>query len=140
MRKTRNVVGMILAFALVWIGIAVLPAAAQIELEEGATFDGGICWEADGTEGITTFDGQCMTPADYDEIYSFENLDSIPHCPQDNFDCTLEEEPSIAEYYEIAPPEIDPKPASERIIGEGVAAEPFTFKGYVHSLHAPIAE
>lgn len=53
--------------------------AAEIELEEGATFfENGTCQEADGTAGLASFDGSCVTPEDYDELYSYENLSQIP--------------------------------------------------------------
>jgi len=54
--------------------------AAQTEadaLEPGATFDGGICWESDGTAGIAMADGECITPADYDVLFGFDNLDQV---------------------------------------------------------------
>jgi len=58
--------------------LMVAAPAGALELEPGATFDGGICWEADGTEGLSAPDGQCITPADYDEMFSVENLSTVP--------------------------------------------------------------
>ena len=115
----------------------------EIELEPGVTWnhDHGICVEdATGEEGIITFDGQCMTPTDYDEIFSYENLDTIPDCPMEKTDCTLEEYPSIAENYGVTP---DDDPASDRPLGEGLV-EPGTETSFkekvaaVHALHLPI--
>lgn len=109
-----------------------------IVLEEGATFDDGICWEADGTEGISTFDGQCITPADYDVIFSYENLSSIPVGYQ--WDGTEYEGMSVAEVYGI---ELVDDPASDRPIGVGVSADLRTFKERVvgaHAPHMPIAD
>ena len=79
-------------FAIVVIVLAVLAAnvektkaaegdaseewvVVEIVLEDGATFDGGVCWESDGTAGIAMLDGSCVTPADYDELYSYETLE-----------------------------------------------------------------
>lgn len=60
--------------------VAVPAAASELELEEGATFlEDGTCYEADGTYGLSSFDGQCVTPADYDLIFGFTNLHSIEH-------------------------------------------------------------
>lgn len=136
MRKTV----IILVFALMWVAISATAAFGEIELEEGATFDGGICWEADGTEGISTFDGQCLTPADYDAIYSYENLSSIPaveDCwPGTPCDVDTEGVRSIAEVYDIQP---DDDPASDRPIGTGLVepGEERTFKQRVARAHAP---
>lgn len=59
------------------LAIMTVPAHANdVGLEDGATFDDGICWEADGTQGISTLDGQCVTAADYDELFSYEVLAS----------------------------------------------------------------
>jgi len=84
---------------LLWLPV---PAVAidhtqQVELEAGVTFlDGGACVEADGTTGLSMADGQCITPADYDIMFSYENLD-IP--TQDPFDG----DQTVAEQYDIAP-------------------------------------
>ena len=131
MRKTT----IILAFALIWVAISAVAAVADIELEDGATFDGGVCWEADGTEGISAFDGQCITPADYDAIFSYENLSTIVGLQAGD------EGRTIAEIYDIQP---EDDPASDRPIGEGLV-EPGTertFKQRVasaHALHLPVA-
>lgn len=124
-------------FFMVWA------AEATVELEEGATFDGGICWEADGTEGISMLDGDCMTPADYDAIYSYENLSQHPtitECTPGNPECTVENYSSIAEVHGLTP---DEEPASDRPLGEGVSQDNRTFKERVaaaHSPHMPIAD
>ena len=94
--------------------------------EEGATFDGGICWEADGTEGISTAWGDCMTAADYDELYSYENLAVTPNA----YDPSI----SIADTYELVPDEV---PASTRELGAGLVAETFTFVGHIQAAHLP---
>ena len=108
--------------------LLVVASLFTIDLEPGATFDGGICWEADGTEGIAMYDGQCMTPADYDAIYSFENLSNVPSISDPSV--------SIAEHYEMTPDVVTP---SDRPLGEGLVAEPFTFTEYVQAAHLPIA-
>lgn len=120
--------GMIMAFALIWVAISVVPALGEVDLEPGATFDGGICWEADGTEGISAFDGQCVTPADYDAIFSYENLS------QTESSRSGDEGKSIAEVYEMVP---EDDPASDRPIGVGVSSDMRTFKERVVSAHAP---
>lgn len=73
-------VGQIMTAIIGILAAIVLTAAAvqAVELEEGATFEGGVCWEADGTEGVAALDGQCVTPADYDELYSYEALAATP--------------------------------------------------------------
>ena len=108
------------------IAAIALATVLTIATEPGATFDGPTCWEADGTEGMSTYYGQCVTPADYDALFSYANLSTIPsaHDPST----------SIAEEAGL----VDDGPASERILGVGVAV-PFTFAGDVHSLHWPKA-
>ena len=105
------------------IAIAIVFALFTVGLEEGATFDGGVCWEADGTEGFSHYDGECITPADYDAMFSFEALDAIPS--------VIFPDRSIAEVAGITP---DP-PASERLLGVGLVAEPRTFIDYVRRAH-----
>lgn len=106
-----------------WIAAAPTP-----EYETGATFDGGVCWEADGTEGLSTFDYQCMTPADYDEIFSYENLAATESVRP------FDDGRSIADVYELVE---DETPASERELGAGLVDVPFTFAETVRSAHAP---
>jgi hypothetical protein len=130
--------------AALTVALTAAPAAADIELEAGATFDGGICWEADGTEGIATFDGQCLTPADYDAIYSFENLSQLPTAQTcwPGTGCAVGDAgvESIAESAGMTPAD---DPASERPLGDGLVDEPFTFVEAVeraHAAHLPIAD
>ena len=103
--------------------LAAAPAAAgEIVLEPGATFDGGVCWEADGTEGISSFDGQCVTPADYDILFSYEALAAAP---------SGIEGVSVAEAYGVT---ADAAPASERrLVFQGV--DYGTFASYVTAAH-----
>lgn len=64
-----------------WLLIAAVflsAVALADEPEVGATFDGARCWEADGTEGVSTAWGECVTPADYDQTFSVEALSSVP--------------------------------------------------------------
>ena len=58
------------ADATEWVTVDIVP-------EAGATFDGGICWESDGTQGIAMLDGSCVTPADYDALYGYANLSTV---------------------------------------------------------------
>lgn len=100
--------------------------AEAVELEDGATFDGGICWEADGTEGISTIDGQCMTPADYDETFSYEALAATPSHSDPSR--------SVADVYGIEP---DGPRASERVrtfMGDELG----TFTDYVVTAHGQV--
>jgi hypothetical protein len=116
---------------IIAIALVVLTSMFTIDLEPGATFDGGVCWEANGTEGMSMPDGQCMTPADYDAIFSFENLDSIPSLTPGSTQ-SLAAEAGL----------VDDGPASERMLGEGLVTVPFTFRENVargHALYLPIA-
>ena len=126
----------VLAIVLLIVG-ATAESWATVELEEGATFfDDFTCVEADGTLGISTADGQCLTPADYDKIFSFENLSQIEIVTSPDTEIAGQ---SIAEVYGIT---ADDDPASERPLGEGVTAEPFTFVDtvrYVHGLPIRLA-
>ncbi len=114
--------------AIVVAVLLALPAAAYADIvyEEGATFDGGLCWEADGTEGFTTPDGQCVTPADYAEMFSYENLSQIPSLTNPEL--------SIAEEAGITP---DSLPADERLLGVGLVERPATFRQLVAWAHQP---
>ena len=88
-----------------------------IEMEEGATFNGGRCVEADGTPGLSSGTGECVTAADYDEAFSFENLSQTQTL-------TPGSEMSIAEEAGL----VDSGVASDRQLGDGVLAETRTFK------------
>lgn len=102
------------------IAAAVLnPAAAfaTVELEEGAIFfEDNSCKEADGTPGVSSGDGQCVTIEDYDYLHSYEYLDSVPSII--NPDVSIAEEAGLD-------PNDDTLP-SERILGDGVS-EPHSF-------------
>lgn len=119
----------IAATAALVLTFAATPALADMEWEAGAEFDevNHVCTQ-DGVAGVTTPDRQCMTPADYDEIFSYKNLSEIPI--GDEWNGTSLEGLSIAEAYDIQPPAVDPTPPSKRTLGEGVA-EPFTFTSWV---------
>ena len=77
--------------------IAVTAPAFAIELEPGATFNGGTCIEADGTPGLSQMDGQCITAADYDILFSYENLSTV-----ETFD-PFDGDTTVAERYNIEP-------------------------------------
>ena len=72
--------------------------------------------EVTGEPGLQQFDGACITPAEYDALFSPENLNTIPS--------PTKPEVSIAEHAGLV---ADGTPASERPLGQGVTAEPFTF-------------
>ena len=84
-----------------------------------ASADDHLC-EIDGEAGFVTIDGSCMTPSRYDEMYSYENLSTIPSW----YDPSI----SIAEAAGMVP---DDTLASDRLLGIGLVEEPFTFKEYV---------
>ena len=95
--------------ALLVTGLLAMPAAA-VAGEEGATFyEDGSCQEADGTPGTSTIDGECVTIADYDYLFSFENLDSIQSLT----------DPTQSIAAEAGLTDAD-NPASERILGAGL--------------------
>ena len=118
---------LITALAVATIFAVTLEAQAT---EPGATFQNGICWEADGTEGFAMPDGECVTPADYDAMFSYEILAETPIGSQ--WDQTPYAGQSVAEVYDLAPEPV----ASERILGVGVS-EPFTFVEAVRAAHLP---
>ena len=104
--------------AAIMVALLATPAVA---LEDGVTFhDGGTCTEADGTQGLSQADGECITPADYDILFGFENLSTVP----------LLYDPSVtvAAQYDIGPE----APASTRLIGVGLVAEPTTYLAIVN--------
>ncbi len=69
-----------------------------VVIEEGATFlDGGVCVEADGTTGLSQADGQCVTPSDYDIMFSYDVLSQTP-----TFD-PFDGDQTVAEQYDIQP-------------------------------------
>lgn len=109
---------------LLVVGAILAPTAAhaaEIVLEEGATFtEDGRCYEADGTPGMGAADGQCITEADYNELYSYENLAATPSAADPT--------QSIAERYGMVD---DGVPAAERVLGGGLT-EPFTFAQLVN--------
>jgi len=113
----------VLAIVIILVTIANPAQADEIVLEEGAIFDGGICWEADGTEGIAALDGSCVTPADYDELFSYEALTAVEvHGPDSR---------SVAEVYGIT---ADSPAASVRVRVFMGVSEP-TFAEYVTNAH-----
>jgi hypothetical protein len=102
--------------AAILVALFATPATASIELEAGATFyDNGTCVEQNGAPGFGMPDGECITVADYDEMFSYENLSSIPSLTNPSL--------SIAEEAELEPD----VSASERLLGIGLVDEPFTF-------------
>jgi hypothetical protein len=72
--------------------------------------------EITGEPGLQMATGECITPAEYDIIFGYENLAATPSY-------TVEGK-SVAEVYGITP---DDGPASQRPLGDGVTDEPFTF-------------
>lgn len=110
--------------AAILVALMATPVIADtVLLEEGVTFyDDGTCIEADGTPGLSSADGSCVTAADYDEMFSYENLSTIPS----QNDSTK----SVAEVYDINL-EV---PASLRLLGIGLVDEPFTFRVLANGL------
>lgn len=97
--------------------IALAVPVQAVELEPGATFlDGGRCVEADGTPGMSGVDGQCVTAADYDLLFSREALSKVETLNPFDGDTTVAEQAGI----------VDDIP-SERLLGIGVTV-PFTFQ------------
>ncbi len=95
----------------------------EVPLEEGATFDGGRCWEADGTEGLAMPDGECRTPADFDIMFGYDNLSTVESQTQPGR--------SVADVYNIKP---EPA-ASERPLGSGLVEVEERFSEIVYRLH-----
>ena len=77
-----------------------------------ATAADGTC-EVDGEVGLSTVWGECITPSIYDELFSYENLSTIPSLTSDQ---------SIAAEVGM----VDDTP-SERQLGGGVLKETRTF-------------
>ena len=117
MRTTRFITATALAFAL-----TATPALAEgPPLEEGATFfENNTCVEADGATGFAAGDGQCITTADYDEMYSVENLSTVPSS-------TSKTGQSIAEEAGLVAAD-DGGAASDRQLGEGLVEETASFR------------
>ena len=96
------------------------PALAEQPDPPGTVYDGGSCVEPDGSPGLVGIDGQCITAADYDIIFGYDNLAATPSL--------VIEGKSVAEVYGIEP---DEPPASQRPIGEGLVETPRTFRQIV---------
>lgn len=105
------------------VAILIVTATPVSALEEGATFyDNGTCVEVDGTPGLSAGDGSCVTVADYDEMFSFENLSTVPSII----------DPSISIAEEAG---LDPEvPASLRLLGRGLVEVPRTYRELVNWL------
>ena len=100
--------------------VALITSAYTVDYEPGATFyEDGSCQEADGTPGQTQPDGQCLTIADYDEMFSYENLNTVPSI--------INPDLSIAEEAGLDPADVTPP--SQRVLGNNVS-EPHRFVDY----------
>jgi len=89
-----------IATFLLWLPVPAIATdhTQQVVLEAGVTFlDGGSCVETDGTTGLSMADGQCITPADYNVMFSYENLEAT----QTLF--PLDGDTTVAEQYDIEP-------------------------------------
>ena len=96
------------------VAMLATPAAAS---EPGATFyEDGSCNEADGTRGLSQPDGDCLTIADYDALFSFENLSTVPSA--------IDPSVSIAAEAGLVNDDV---PASQRELGDGVTPVPHRF-------------
>lgn len=102
------------------IAIAALsvPTAALAETTEDIS--ASCIDEVTGEAGLRQWDGDCITPAEYDAIFSPEALAEV-----ESFSPEFE---TVAETLTV---EEQAVPASERTLGRGVSSEPFTFKGLV---------
>lgn len=72
--------GTVIAAVILTAIFAVVFAATAdaVELEPGATFhNDGSCTDADGSPGLSTAWGECVTTADYDARFSVDNLDTV---------------------------------------------------------------
>lgn len=107
-------IGCLLVVAGIVIGAALFAFAGV------ALADENICVDDTGAEGIVILTGECVTPAVYDDWFSFENLSKVP---------TLIGA-SVAEVYVIEPAPV----ASVRPRVFQGAPEP-TFVEYVAYLH-----
>lgn len=112
----------IAAAAALTVALGAAPAIAQ---EAGVTFfENGSCTEADGTPGMARFDGTCTTAAEYDELFSVENLSTVPSAL--NPDISIAEEAGLVD---------DGVVASEKPRGVGLVEEPITFAEDVERLY-----
>jgi len=109
---------------IVFTAIAVVAApVSAVELEPGATFNGdGTCMQ-DGEAGLSMADGQCVTAADYDILFSYDSLSEVES------QIPAYAGRSVADVYLIDPV----VPASLRMLGIGLV-EPFTFIELVNGL------
>lgn len=103
---------------LIMVGVLVTPAVAAAQ-EEGATFfEDGSCVEADGAVGVSMIDGTCSTIADYNELFSYENLAATPSAIDPSV--SIADEAGLVD--DVVPPAL-------RVLGEGVS-EPHQFVDY----------
>ena len=108
--------------ALLVVGLLAVPAAASAE--EATFLDNGSCIEG-GEIGIARFDGSCLTAAEYDELYSVENLSTIPSAYDP--DVSIAEQAGLVEEYDV--------PASEVPRGEGLVVVETSFKEDIEILY-----
>ena len=112
------------ALATMIVIAMLLIAAPAMATETGVTFnDDGTCTEADGTAGLGMMTGDCITPADYDLLFSYENLEATPSQISGS-DQSIAAEAGI----------VDDTP-SERPVGEGLIEEGWTFAERVQWWH-----
>ena len=106
---------------------ALLAFGGSVAIEEGATFNGdGSCVEADGTVGVSTLWGECVTPADYDATFSADELAQV--------ESQASPGRSVADVYGVVADDVP----SERVLGSGFGAT-FTFDEYVVRLASGLA-
>lgn len=78
MTRTEQRIGIGTLLALIVFTINIATMTDSQAWDDGSTFgDGGVCWDADGVEGLSTAWGECVTPNVYDERFSIDNLATI---------------------------------------------------------------
>ena len=109
--------------------VATLPALLLVLIAQAANatdhgpvdLTGQCADEVTGEPGLLMLTGECITPAEYDIIFSVEALAQVPHPHYPG--------QSVAEVAGLIG---DPTPASERLLGVGLVDQPASFRQLVH--------
>lgn len=100
--------------------IAALAAVATLAIAPAAQATGTCADEITGEPGLQNGTGECITPAEYDALFSFENLSTIPS--------VTDPSKSIAEEAGLVADDVP----SDRQLGVGLVEVTRTFREMVN--------